>query len=157
MNTRQVTVEPDISERRSVVLSAVMHVLCQLQWKKREAISEWLSMQGKREGGGVRQSHPHSFTEQSVLARTAESRAGLLPAAAAVCSCKSLTWSRMWQPTPTAEYTLLEHWEHMSSHCREDNETQAVARWEREYALLPQTDNFVSLWLWMHNEDEKET
>lgn len=96
----------DISER--VVLSAVMRVLCQLQWNETEVIGEWLSMLCVwREGRGG-QFHSHSFTEQSVLARSAESRVGLLPAAAAataVCSCKSLTWSRMWQPTPTAENT----------------------------------------------------
>lgn len=95
----------DISERKRVVLSAVTGVLCQLQWNETEVISEWLSMLCVWRG--VRQFHSHSFTEQSIPAGSAESRAGLLPAvaAAAVCSCKSLTWSRMWQPTPTAENT----------------------------------------------------
>lgn len=74
----------------------LMHVFCQLWWKKREEISERLGVYG-RGVGGFRRSHPHSFTEQSVLAWTAEKRAGLLPPAA--CSCESLTWSHMWQPT----------------------------------------------------------
>lgn len=135
MNTWQVTLGSDISGRseKPTLLQTVQSafnacVLPAAMKEKRQSVSDW-ACRGRR--GGVRQSHPHS----SELAWTAENRAGLLPPpAAAVCSC--LTWSHMWQPTPTAEYTLLELGEHRrSSHCRADSQTQSVTEENRNTTL----------------------